>query len=87
MFYFLYKKAVNVALQYTLIRKKSAVRLLNILKYGKLTCEICEFPINKNNKKLKLSIDHLIPVSKGGTEQFENLRIAHRICNNKKGDK
>ena len=87
MFILIYKKAIRIALQYSLIRKREAVRLLNILKYSKLTCEICKNPINKRNKKLKLSIDHVIPISKGGTKKFDNLRIAHRICNNIKGDK
>ena len=87
MFTFIYKRVINVAMQHSLIRKKQAVRLLNILKYGKPTCEICKYPINKRNKKLKESIDHKIPISKGGTEEFKNLRIAHRICNNRKGAK
>lgn len=32
------------------------------------------------------SIDHIIPVSKGGTHTWDNVQLAHRICNSLKGD-
>lgn len=34
-----------------------------------------------------LTIDHIIPVSKGGTNEDKNLRTMCRICNSKKGTK
>lgn len=43
-------------------------------------CQIC--------KELCLddpSIDHIKPVSKGGTHTWDNVQLAHRICNIKKG--
>ncbi len=30
------------------------------------------------------SIDHVIPLCKGGTDEWSNLRLAHRICNSYK---
>lgn len=33
------------------------------------------------------SIDHVIPLAKGGLDVWENLKLAHRICNSKKRDK
>ena len=33
------------------------------------------------------SIDHVIPIAKGGTHKWENVRLAHRICNSLKRDK
>lgn len=33
------------------------------------------------------SIDHVIPLNKGGTDEWDNLKLAHRICNSLKGDK
>lgn len=33
------------------------------------------------------SIDHVIPISKGGTHTWDNVRLAHRICNSLKSDK
>ena len=35
----------------------------------------------------KLSVDHVIPISKGGTDEFENLVVACISCNSKKNSK
>lgn len=32
------------------------------------------------------SIDHVVPLSKGGEHSWENVRLAHRICNSIKSD-
>lgn len=32
------------------------------------------------------SIDHVIPLSKGGKHSWGNVRLAHRVCNSVKGD-
>lgn len=32
------------------------------------------------------SIDHVIPLSKGGEHSWSNVKLAHRICNSIKGD-
>lgn len=46
-------------------------------------CFLCGEPFTKNQK---ITIDHWIPRAAGGTEQLENLRIAHKICNIRKSD-
>lgn len=33
------------------------------------------------------SIDHVLPIAKGGTHQWSNVKLAHRICNSLKRDK
>jgi len=32
------------------------------------------------------SVDHVLPVSKGGTHTWDNIKLAHRICNSLKSD-
>ena len=32
------------------------------------------------------SIDHVIPLAKGGLHSWDNVKVAHRICNSLKGD-
>ena len=55
----------------------------NILRFGKLTCELCY----KDIKFGEDSIEHFIPLSRGGNNYRENLGIAHRKCNSSKGNK
>ena len=61
----------------TTLRK---VKEENIKKYGVLTCIYCLIPIQPGQD----SLDHLVPVSRGGTNEYENLSIACRKCNSKK---
>jgi 5-methylcytosine-specific restriction endonuclease McrA len=35
----------------------------------------------------KVTLDHIIPLSKGGTHTWDNVRPAHRRCNELKGDR
>lgn len=67
-------------------KKRSKVRELNIQKYGCLTCEYCD---NNNltttpHKKNTATIDHLVPLSAGGNNSWENLKLVCSKCNNKK---
>lgn len=56
-------------------KKKKLVRRV----YGKW-CYLCR-------EKIGDTIDHVIPLSKGGTNDIENLRPACYDCNWQKGDK
>ena len=49
----------------------------NIKKYGTLTCYLCEKSIEFGND----SIEHKIPLCRGGTNEKNNLAIAHLKCN------
>lgn len=60
-----------------------------VQEYGDV-CHICQEPIDMNlprTNRLGLTVDHVIPLSKGGTDTMENLRPAHWICNNRKSNK
>lgn len=65
-------------------RRKTLSKKLRaeIFRKYKVICPIC------GEKDLrKLSIDHIVPYSKGGTDDFKNLRILCKNCNSKKGTK
>lgn len=47
-------------------------------------CFICKNPFGKKEKR---TIDHWIPLSKGGSWNINNLRLAHKSCNLWKGDR
>jgi 5-methylcytosine-specific restriction endonuclease McrA len=55
----------------------------NIKKYGALTCALCLLSIQKGDD----SLEHLTPLSRGGTNEYSNLAIAHRKCNSRKNKK
>ncbi len=55
----------------------------NIKRFGTLTCVLCNKPIEFG----KDSLEHLIPLSRGGKNSKENLAIAHLLCNIRKGKK
>ena len=54
-------------------------------------CGICGKPVDKTLKyphPLSATVDHIIPVSKGGhPSDLANLQLAHRCCNRAKSDK
>ena len=52
----------------------------NIKKYGTLTCYLCLKPILFSKDHL----EHKTPLSRGGTNEYCNLAIACRKCNEKK---
>lgn len=65
----------------------SADKVLEI--YGH-KCSICGekiFLSLPRTSKLGLTVDHVIPISRGGTDDIANLRPAHWICNVKKSNK
>lgn len=45
-------------------------------------CAICGKPV----KFKKMTVDHIVPLSKGGTNDIANLQLAHLTCNRAKAD-
>lgn len=60
-------------------------------------CHICGKPCNYEDYTVDVgtfiagnwypSIDHVIPVSKGGRHSWDNIRLAHRLCNTMKSNR
>jgi 5-methylcytosine-specific restriction endonuclease McrA len=50
--------------------------------YG-MICHICEQPIPTDND---LEFDHVVPLSRGGLHQQENVRPSHQSCNRQKSN-
>ena len=47
-------------------------------------CSYCGSPATEGND---LTIDHIIPLSRGGTNRRDNLTVACRRCNTSKHDR
>lgn len=63
-----------------------------ILKYDGI-CQLCGKPVDKfdiKNGHIRRNyptLDHIIPLSKGGTHTWDNVQLAHMSCNSGKCDK
>ena len=55
----------------------------NVYRRDKNICQFCY----KKFKTEDLTIDHVVPKSKGGKLEWTNVALACTSCNNKKGDK
>ena len=64
-------------------RQKIYFSKATVKRRDNYTCQYCGKAINKKN----LTIDHIIPVSKGGETSYENCVAACYKCNNKKNNK
>lgn len=52
-------------------------------------CHLCKRPISINDlkdKRWRPTLDHIIPRSKGGGDSIKNLAIAHKVCNEIRGN-
>jgi hypothetical protein len=61
-----------------------------VVKEHGSTCHICNKEIDLSlprTSKLGLTLDHVMPLSKGGTDTMDNLRPAHWLCNIRKSNK
>lgn len=53
------------------------------------TCYICREPINRhlrNPHRRAATVEHIIPLCKGGTHTWDNVAPSHAECNFRKGD-
>lgn len=66
-------------------RKKSARRIskkkrLEVFERDHWSCKVC-------GSRSNLTVDHILPVSKGGGKELSNLQVLCGTCNELKGDK
>jgi len=76
-----YKKAID---QNRRTQKTKAGGSFTVQEWVVL-CEKYDYRCVCCHKKRKLTIDHIVPVSKGGTSNIENLQPLCRSCNSRKG--
>lgn len=69
---------------------KSKVEIRKLCEQQKWKCSLCGEKLDPKipgTHNMGISIDHVIPVSQGGTHDLANLAVAHRICNSIKGNR
>lgn len=78
----------TVARQSATVRP-SGVSLLAVVERDGWACWLCGVMVDQSvprTSRMGATVDHVVPLSKGGSDELENLRLAHWICNNKKSD-
>lgn len=53
-------------------------------------CHLCALPVDPDEpywSKMGPTLDHVVPVSRGGTHTRDNVKLAHRSCNSAKRDR
>lgn len=65
-------------------------RLARLAARDGLTCQICGGALSQFVKDARhplfVTVDHIIPVSRGGGGQMSNLRLTHLRCNQERGN-
>jgi hypothetical protein len=65
------------------------ISIERLIKRDKGICYLCNEKVNINvdsNDNFYPSIEHVIPIAKGGTHTWDNVKLAHRYCNMIKRD-
>lgn len=73
---------------------ESGITLEKLIKRDGLRCGICgemcdpdDYSWTEYSGPMRPTIDHIIPMSKGGGHTWDNVQVAHAICNSRKQDK
>lgn len=68
-------------------RKKEKRRAFLFRKQGGL-CALCGGPMRPNGDEPdSITLDHVLPRSRGGSNHINNLQGAHKLCNTRRGNR
>lgn len=65
-----------------------AIRSAVVMERDQWTCQICTEPIDPDLPSLhplSPSLDHVVPLSRGGSHTYDNVQASHLRCNMRKG--
>lgn len=75
-------------LRRSVIKNGERIQTIDLVTRDGFDCQICNVVIDwakRRGRNWGPSIDHIIPISKGGLHTFENTRMVHLVCNIRKG--
>ncbi len=76
-----YPSIVRLSVYVKVPYKRIILSRKNILRRDAHRCQFC------GRSDLPLTVDHVVPISRGGEDSWENLVCACVVCNNRKGDR
>jgi 5-methylcytosine-specific restriction endonuclease McrA len=72
------------------VKKGNSISHQEVAERDGFICYLCQQPVDMNlprNSRFGATLDHVTPISKGGADHLNNVRLAHWICNIRKSDK
>jgi 5-methylcytosine-specific restriction endonuclease McrA len=60
---------------------RPAALLTYLMERDRKRCGICREPIRAKTGPRRPSVDHIVPLSRGGQHELSNLQAAHYVCN------
>jgi hypothetical protein len=63
------------------IEARDRIGLATLAKRDGWRCHVCRRAVSRET----WSMDHLVPLSAGGSHTWENVALAHKLCNSKRG--
>ena len=92
-----FKSTNRKRIQYKDIIIDPDITLMRLAERDNYQCKICGLSVDLSDKKegyktiicgdMYPSIDHIIPISLGGMHSWDNVQLAHRICNSYKSNR
>lgn len=52
-----------------------------VYKRDNETCHLCGQWVSVHD----MTLDHVVPLARGGSHTYDNIKLAHAVCNSKKG--
>jgi 5-methylcytosine-specific restriction endonuclease McrA len=66
------------------------IRIMDIGDRDRWLCQLCGKPVDRSlsgRHPEGPTVDHILPISKGGQDTLENVQLAHHRCNSLKGNR
>lgn len=66
------------------------IKHVEVFERDEWTCHLCNQLIDRwrrGQDYMRATLDHVIPLSKGGKHTYDNVKAAHWRCNMDKGDR
>ncbi len=67
--------------------KVRSARLADLIARDGDVCHYCGYGFDDTNFVYQVTVDHIVPISEGGSDDLTNLVLACRQCNGKKKDR
>lgn len=72
---------------------ETGITIKKLMERDKGICQICQKPVDPTDivdghaRRMYPTVDHIIPLSKGGSHAWDNVQLAHLYCNSGKCDR